>query len=56
MDKIYKMKLHETLTPATPDFDAQIIRVPGGWIYRFFDEIAGGYNSNSIFVKFNDGS
>lgn len=34
MNQLFEMKLHEVLTPATSQ-NLQIIRVPGGWIYRF---------------------
>lgn len=34
MKDLFKMKLHDVLTPKGP-LDTQIMRVPGGWIYRF---------------------
>lgn len=34
MDKIYEMNLHDVLD-SSGKLDYQILRVPGGWIYRF---------------------
>ena len=36
MNRIYEMKLHEKLTLKS-DANIQIIRVPSGWIYRFWE-------------------
>ena len=33
-DKLYKMELHETIYPS--NMNCEIVRAPGGWIYRFF--------------------
>lgn len=56
MDEIYKMKLHERLTPSGPE-RLTIIRVPGGWIYRFhqLNNEVGNLMSDSVFVPFNNG-
>lgn len=32
MNQLYKLNLHETIK--IPDINANITRVPGGWIYR----------------------
>lgn len=56
MDKVYKMKLHDTLIPA---FGGRIIRVPGGWVYESYSNDGdGGYNVTSCFVPYtlNDSS
>lgn len=37
MTKLHEMKLHEVLTPDIPKENVSIMRVPGGWIYRFFE-------------------
>lgn len=60
MDKIYTMKLHQTIDMAGK-VDAEITRVPGGWIYRFFNTIkvvstdgkwGENYLCDSVFVPF----
>jgi hypothetical protein len=56
-DPIYKMKLHETLTPR--DLPCEIFRVSGGWIYRFYthQQNADGsprYAFDSVFVSFDN--
>ena len=59
MDKLYEMKLYEEIMP-TSDGRLQVMRVPGGWIYRFweFDYEPGGkansYGINSVFVPYNN--
>lgn len=61
-DKIYNMKLHEILTPNS-DLDIQIIRVPGGWIYRFSQlhqaeqpngQRSENYSCDSVFVPYHE--
>lgn len=50
MDKIYDLKLHEKTNIGNTD--VAVVRVPGGWIYRFFDfdiESIG-----SVFVPFDN--
>lgn len=51
MDKtIYNLELHEFL-----DTDGMsICRVPGGWIYRFWDYIKKDYNDSNVFVPYNN--
>lgn len=34
---IWQLKIHEYIQGYGDDITAQILRVPGGWIYRFFD-------------------
>ena len=47
MDKpdIYHMKLHETLS-LDNRVGHTIMRVPGGWLYKYFDQI--------VFVPYNN--
>ena len=60
MNKVYEMELHDTTHPAG---DFKIIRVPGGWIYRFYEinqvTMADGtwsenYFCDSVFVPFDN--
>jgi len=47
---VYSMKLHETMT-IKDLFGTQITKVPGGWIYRYYEEhitIDHGSRSTSI--------
>jgi len=62
MDKIYEMKLGEVLAPGG-ELDYQIVRVPGGWIYRFSQinqevQSDGTWSENyfcdSVFVPFDN--
>jgi hypothetical protein len=62
MDKIYEMNLGDILTPKG-NLDYLIIRVPGGWIYRFSQinqtvQVDGTWSENyfcdSVFVPFNN--
>lgn len=53
---IYEMKLHDRICDEAGSM--QIVRVPGGWIYRFFEcyADAGGnicYTHDSQFVPFD---
>lgn len=43
--KLYNMKLHEDISSG----NTIITRVPGGWIYRYFD-VSGVH---SVFVPYN---
>ena len=55
MKNIYEMELHDKFML---DDKTQIIRVPGGWIYKSFqaDEsfLYINYSINSVFVPFNN--
>lgn len=58
MDRLYKMELHELITPAG-DPSLQILRVPGGWIYHTWHDDSGRvgehrYTTTSVFVPFNN--
>ena len=62
-DKLYKMELHETIHPS--NMNCEIIRVPGGWIYRFFTRAVSfgsemrrseNYIADSVFVPFKSKS
>ena len=53
-EDIYAMKLGDILKPSDKP-DREIHRVPGGWIYVFYNQNgAGGYNLTSCFVPFNN--
>ena len=47
---LYSMKLHEKIVME----DMEIIKVPGGWIYRFncHPEYRDGISESSVFVPF----
>ncbi len=62
MKDIYNMKLHEERHPELPHATI-IIRVPGGWIYRFWENESssggdGQWSENqridSVFVPYNN--
>jgi hypothetical protein len=62
MSQLHKLKLHEKINNADNDSHFMIMRVPGGWIYRFFElhQESGGdgqwsenYIADSVFVPFN---
>ena len=46
--KIYNLKLHESVT----DNGTNVMRVPGGWMYRRNGSL--GNDTTSVFVPFND--
>ncbi len=61
MDEIYKMKLHETITPQGQD--TKILRVSGGWIYTLYQleqnqgqdgQWTENYKMSSVFVPFDN--
>ena len=62
MEKLYKMKLHEQITPRFDGENVKITRVPGGWIYSFFDLVITGepgaaydnWIGRSVFVPFDN--
>lgn len=45
---IYAMKLHETIQIMIGGLNYRIIRVPGGWLYRYNND------ETSVFVLFNN--
>ena len=47
-EKLYKLKLHETYEGE----GLQATRVPGGWIYRFWNNESQEYYANCVFVPF----
>jgi len=49
-NKIYELELHENLQTD----GMEINRVPGGWIYRFWDFEKKDYYHDSVFVPFNN--
>ena len=65
MEKLYQMELHEVVHLDTKDPPTMVVRVPGGWVYRFYQgfeephlEARDGWNTNylvdSIFVPFDN--
>jgi hypothetical protein len=46
---IYKLRLHESLD-IPPELS--VTRVPGGWIYRFWDNEKEDYYPNVVFVPY----
>ena len=55
-NELHSMKLHDVLTPnITPH--TMIIRVPGGWVYRFFNENSNQncpqFTVDSVFVPWS---
>ncbi|MFA5618418.1 MAG: hypothetical protein WDK95_16440 [Syntrophorhabdaceae bacterium] len=49
-NNLYEMKLHDIL-----DFDEyNIIRVPGGWIYRFWDIVKGEYGKGTFVPLYDE--
>jgi len=55
-NELHSMKLHDVLTPNTVPH-TMIIRVPGGWVYRFFNESGNPYAPqfvvDSVFVPWS---
>lgn len=52
MDKtLYNLKLHEEICAES---GYHVFRVPGGWIYRFWDYSNEDYFSHATFVPFNN--
>jgi hypothetical protein len=49
---IYELELHQTLEMDDPHLYNTILRVPGGWIYRYFDMSRSMLTS--CFVPFNN--
>jgi len=47
---IYKMKLHEVMVISG---NVEAMRVPGGWLYTYFNSEVGGTDM-SVFVQFNN--
>jgi hypothetical protein len=45
---IYELKLHESMSI---DEDLWVLRVPGGWVYRFYEESRN--KTERIFVPFD---
>ncbi len=47
---IYNMELHDTI-----EIDQmRIVRVPGGWIYYYFDLTKNDYKSMGVFIPYNN--
>lgn len=50
---IYDMKLHDVIEIGV--HNTKVIRIPGGWIYRFWERVAHTppeYIVNSVFVPY----
>ncbi|NWH06853.1 hypothetical protein [Desulfobacter latus] len=55
-EKIYDLKIHEKTAFELEgyDQDVEVLRVPGGWIYRIGNYTSNGLEySNSVFVPFH---
>ena len=50
MNDIYKLKLHESIDSS----GLKITRVPGGWIYMFWDYDKRVFYQTSTFVPFDN--
>lgn len=53
MHDIYKMKLHEIIVIAASGETLQIIRVPGGWLYKTFYYSRGVNEEIQTFVPYH---
>lgn len=51
MSDIYNMQLHSVMPIESSNMFTEIMRVPGGWIYRFFEN---NVYCGSIFVPFHN--
>ncbi len=54
MSEIHNMKLHDVIT--IDAHNTRVLRVPGGWIYRFWEYVVHAspeYRVNSVFVPYN---
>ena len=47
---LYNLKLHEVMQRE----DFQALRVPGGWIYRYWDYEKRDYYADSTFVPYSE--
>lgn len=56
MNRMYEMELHEQLTPSTSSSATLITRVPGGWIYTFYNQTTepNAERFSSVFVPFHN--
>lgn len=52
MDDIYQMKLHEIIVIVVSGETLQIIRVPGGWIYKLW-YYSGEDKYTTVFVPYH---
>lgn len=50
VEGLYEMKLHECAEIHNSDMHLKIIRVPGGWLYRYIL----GETSDTVFVPFDN--
>ena len=51
-NELYEMKLHEEISIYS---GLNVMRVPGGWIYKSFNEQVGGaWSESSVFVPFDN--
>jgi hypothetical protein len=51
-DDIYQMKLHDVVNQNNTYYYFEIIRVPGGWVYRIQEKITG--KESMVFVPYNN--
>ena len=62
MSKLHNMKLHDTVSLDTDPTNVMIMRVPGGWVYRFFERHSSyndgqwveNYVVDSVFVDWSN--
>lgn len=54
MTDLYDMKLHEQTTPKNIPL-TEITRVPGGWIYVYYQKDGmNGYRESTVFIPYNE--
>ncbi|MFX0022147.1 MAG: hypothetical protein ACFE9S_07460 [Candidatus Hermodarchaeota archaeon] len=54
---MYHLTLHKSMRAHSEDTEIEIIRVPGGWIYRFFQWIPSEnkwINATSVYIPYNN--
>jgi hypothetical protein len=54
---MYKLGLHDSMRARLEDTEIEILRTPGGWIYRFFQFVPSEnewINTGNVFVPFDN--
>ena len=57
MSGLYEMTLHETIEPNNDKHQFSVTRVPGGWLYAFYDYVPPNTDwriVNTAFVPFHN--
>ena len=49
VESIWELKLHETVSFGL----CEVMRIPGGWIYTYFDSKTGQEATTSVFIPFS---